>query len=404
MEIVIKAISQLKGNPKNPRVMTPRAIQAVRHSIKQFGYVVPIIVDEEDTILAGHTRLEALKAEGTDKVEVVILRGLTPQQKNTFNIIDNKTTELNPWDEDKLRELVVGIEEDLKKMGFDDEELTNLLSGKVKKEDNIPPIEETDIVVGDIFQLGQHKIICGDSSDEEVYRRLMGDERAKVCFTSPPYNMDGDMYANYSDDMKSEDYIKFNKGVLDLVAKFLDGFIFWNISYNRNSRWEFIDILHYMSHMAGFQFLELVCWNKKHGIPITSKEMMTRTYENVFVSGSEGSIAEDLEFLVCSRNNRKYVFNKKTKTGLTNYWELGTSGSQLQTHKACFPVELPSKGIAIMSDMGQIVLDPFTGSGTTLIAAEQLKRVFRGIELSPLYCEVSIKRWEQYTGSRRVKV
>jgi len=154
MKLETRKITDLKPNPNNPRILSPKAIEAVQNSIKEFGYIVPIIVDEDNNILAGHTRLEALKKENTKDVEVVVLKGLTEEQKKVVNIADNKTAELNEWDQEKLAKITKGIEDDLLKYGFSQEELNNLFKLTIEEktdEDAAPATKPTDIKIGNLW-------------------------------------------------------------------------------------------------------------------------------------------------------------------------------------------------------------------------------------------------------------
>lgn len=406
MLIESRNINQLSPNEKNPRNLSKKAIDAVKKSIESFGYLVPIVIDENNVVLAGHTRLRAVKNLGWKEVDCVVVSNLTEEEKKIFNIVDNKTTELNSWDEELLASLLSTIKEDMTQYGFSNEELDSVFKEESEEEDDIPEKNDKvdiDIKVGDIFQLGKHRLICGDSQDVNSYKRLLEEEKVKLTFTSPPYNIGGGMYQSYTDDLKSEQYVAFNKDVIALCMNFTKGYLAWNISYNRNSRKEFIDILHHLAHLDGWRFLELVCWNKKHAIPITSPDMVTRQYEDVFIVADEDTVKTELELYSISKNT-EVVFNKKLLKGITNYWEFDTSGSQLDNHKACYPVAFVSKGLVLMTDRGDAVLDPFGGSGTTMISCEKMVRKCFMIELDPVYCDVIIRRWEKYTGKRAIKL
>jgi len=212
--------------------------------------------------------------------------------------------------------------------------------------------------------------------------------------------MNAKMYQNYKDNLKSQEYIEFNLEVINLIKDYLKGFIFWNVSYNKNSRWEFLEILSRMVKETGLQFLEMIIWNKKRAMPITSTKMLTRQYEDILLAGDPDAIKEDMEIYFCGENDKGAYFNKKTRKGITNYWEISVNKTQLENHSACFPVNLPLKGILLMSEQGGVVLDPFGGSGSTLIAAEKAKRKCFMIELDPIYCDVIVKRWEIFTGKK----
>ncbi len=148
------------------------------------------------------------------------------------------------------------------------------------------------------------------------------------------------------------------------------------------------------------KFLELIVWDKGHALPITSKEMLTRQYEDILLVGDEENISNDLELYFLGRNDKRAYFNKKNQKGITNYWKIGTHKTQLVNHLACFPVALPKKGIELMTSRGDNCLDPFGGSGSTLIACEQLNRKCFVMELDPKYCDVIVKRWEGFTGDK----
>jgi DNA modification methylase len=289
-------------------------------------------------------------------------------------------------------------------MGFEKFEL-DFYPNEEEKDNDIPELKiKTDIKKGDIYKLGRHRIICGDSTDINVYEQLMNGKTAKLIFTSPPYNMGGGMYQNYKDNMQSEEYINFNMQVVKNCNQYLKGFLFWNVSYNKNSRWEFLEIMSRIVREAGLKFLELIVWDKGHGMPITSKEMITRRYEDILLAGNDDDVAKDLELFSISRNFAGAYFNKKTNHGITNYWKIDTNNTQLENHKACYPVGLPTKGIMLMTDKQDIVLDPFLGSGTTLIACEKTGRIGYGIELDPIYCQQIIDRFEKFTGLKAEKV
>lgn len=244
---------------------------------------------------------------------------------------------------------------------------------------------------------GAHYLLCGDATKIENFDLLMNKKKVKLCFTSPPYNMGGSLYRNYSDNLKSREYIDFNLAVIHNVKKYLAGFIFWNMSYNRNSRWEWIEIFYRIIKETGLSFLENIVWDKGHGLPITSKKGLTRQYENILAIGTEADIAENLDFNFIGTNQKTYWFNKKTLRGLTNYWRITSGYTQLKEIQACFPVALVVNALLIMTLKNEIVIDPFMGSGSTLIGCEKLGRISYGMEIEPRYCDLIINRWEKYT-------
>ena len=397
----MKKLADYKLNEDNPRTISEDKFQKLCDSIKDFPGMMklrPIIVDKDDIVIGGNMRYRALERLGYADIEddwLLKADDLTDEQREEFIIKDNIPYGendwdilANKWDLDLLRKWgmeVPQINREVEEDNFDVD--------KAYEESEKPKSKK-----GEIYQLGEHRVLCGDSLDYYNVESLMGGGVAKMLFTSPPYNMAGKMYANYDDNLKSAEYIKFNMEVLKNFIPFLKGFVFWNISYNKNSRWEFIEILHRIIKETGLKFMELIVWNKKHALPITSQVMLTRQYEDILLVGNEEEIAKDIEMFCVANNDGAVLFNKRTNKGITNYWELDTGGSQLSNHLACYPVKLPGKGINLMTLEGDIVVDPFLGSGTTLIACEQVKRKCYGIELDPKYVDVIRKRYAKFIG------
>lgn len=212
------------------------------------------------------------------------------------------------------------------------------------------------------------------------------------------------MYDEYKDKLGDDDYIKLNMDVIYNWSTFLKGFLFWNISYNINNRATFLEILYKISKELKMEFLDLIVWYKKTAMPVLSKEIMTRPYEDILVMGDEEVVDDEIEMITINRNIKNAVYNLKQKKFMRNFWELGTQGSQLENHKACYPVELPERAMKIMTKAEDIVLDPFLGSGTTLIAAEKIGRKCFGMELSPIYCDIIVERYVKYSGNNKIKL
>lgn len=165
-----------------------------------------------------------------------------------------------------------------------------------------------------------------------------------------------------------------------------------------------IEIFYKIIKESGFKFLEMICWDKGHALPITSKEGLTRQYEDILFIGNEENASRDLELYFLGRNDKRAYFNKKNQRGITNYWRIGTNKTQIKGNLACFPIALPRKAIELMSDRGDSILDPFGGSGSTLIACEQTNRKCFMMEIDERYCDVIITRWETLTGKKPEKI
>ena len=397
-----RKIDELLPFESNPRQLTDKQAEDLKKSLDKFDLVEIPAIDLDNRIIAGHQRVKVLQLLGRGHEEIDVRvpnRKLTASEFKEYNIRSNKNT--GQWDFNILSSSFSLT--DLVDWGFNAEDIEDYFITDEERDNRVPPLPEKAITKkGDIYELGNHRLICGDSKDYSTFEKLMGGGEANLCFTSPPYNMAADLYKTYTDDLKSEEYINFNLEIIKNVQAFLKGFIFWNISYNKNARQEFIEIIYKIIKETGLKFLELIVWDKGHGMPIVSRDMLTRQYEDILLVGNEEESARDLELYFCGSNREAY-FNKKTSRGITNYWRIGTNDSQREDLKACFPVALPLKGVLLMSTIGDIVLDPFLGSGSTMIACEKSERKCYGIELDPKYCDVIVKRWEEYTGRKAVK-
>jgi DNA modification methylase len=401
MEIKQIKIQDIKPYEKNAKKHTRKQIDQVANSIKRFGFVQPLVVDKNNELIIGHCRLEASKKLGMTEVPTLKLEDLSEEEVKALRLADNKLNE-SAWDMDLVIPELKGLSDDLLDLtGFD----RDLIIEPDEKDDEVPEVpKKPRSKLGDLYELGNHRVLCGDSTNDENIKKLFGKEKAKIIFTSPPYNMARGMYENYEDNLKREEYIDFNLKVVNNWKKYLYGFLFWNISYNKNSRDEFIEILYRIIKESGLKFLELIVWNKKSAMPIVSREAMTRTYEDILVVGNDDSIREDIEMGAILRNSKEAFFNTKTRKWLNNYWEITVNNTQLDNHKACYPVALPLRAILIMTNENEIVADPFLGSGTTLIASEKTGRICYGMELDPCYVDVIVQRYVDYTGDEKIKL
>lgn len=402
-------VNEIKPYKKNAKKHPEEQIKKIMASIEEFGIVNPIIIDKEKNIIAGHGRLEAIKRLGINRVPVLMAEHLTKTQIKAYRLADNKLAELGEWDNELLAIELKDLQDDdfdIGILGFEDEEINECIDDLIEgrgDEENIPDLSENVVTKqGDIIEMGEHKLLCGDSTDKRDVERLLKGDEVRVIFTSPPYNMGGEMYKDYDDNLKSEEYIKFNLRVIENFKEFLKGYLFWNISYNKNSRTEFIEILFNIIRKNNLRFLELIVWNKKTAMPITSKDMLTRQYELIGLYETEG--IEDLEFLVLKTTKKKANLMKNRKTAYSNYWELRPANVQTETHKAAFPVELVEKGLRMTSKRKDIVADPFGRTGSTLVACEKMERVARIMEMSEEYCQLIIDRWTTYTGNDEIKI
>lgn len=395
-----RKISELKNWESNPRTISEEEFKKLKSSIDDLGNFEPLVINTDGTVLAGNQRLRVHIERGDNEVEVSVPeRELTEQEIKKIGLISNRHS--GEWDMDKLAN---EFEDVLEELGFDD--LMPEVATEVEEDDYEEP-EELPIRVklGEVWQLGKHRLMCGDSTKIEDVEKLMDGQNIKCVFTSPPYNMGADLYAHYDDNKKSEEYIQFNMDVVNGWRKWLDGYLFWNISYNKNSRWEFLEIMYRIAKESSLKFLELIVWDKKTAMPVVSNKQMTRTYEDILVVGDEDNIRNDYEMFGLSTNRSDVFMNKRTGRTMTNYWRVRPSNTQIKgLHEACYPLELPARAIDLVTKDGEIVADPFGGSGSTLIACEQTNRVCYMMELDEHYATVIVDRWEKLTGEKAIKL
>lgn len=385
------AIGTIIPNPTNPRIIKDDKFKKLVKSIQEFPQMLelrPIVVDSNMVVLGGNMRLKACIAAGLKEVPIIIADQLTDAQKGEFIIKDNVgfgewdwDLLANEWDVETLQDW--GLE-----LPFDN---TPVL--EAEEDDYEAPSEiKTDIVLGDLIEIGNHRLICGDATDSDAVARLMDGQKADMVFTSPPYNANtnssSDIFSQnksvklysdgYSDNLESSDYVNFASSVLNNCFLFTDGHIFWNVSYNANSRFEYIQQIQNHLHYL----IEQICWKKSSHIPF--KGSLMREWEPIYVFSTNGNML-----------------------GLdsvhSNHWEVSNNKSQQDNHKACFPVELPSRAIRL-NDSYKVIFEPFTGSGSTMVAAHQLNRKCYGMELDPKYCQVIIDRMHKIDPTIKIKI
>lgn len=409
-KINIENLKTAEYNPRKDLKPGDEKYEHIKKSIEEFGYVDPIVVNKDMTVIGGHQRLKILKELGYNEIECNVVNVNKSIEKKMNIALNNNSGE---WDNEKLKKLMQEISKDFEDMdstGFNSDEIEELFGEKEEiseddfdVEQHAAEIKEPITNLGDVWILGEHRLMCGDSTKKEDVSKLMNGNIAKCLFTSPPYNMGANMYENYEDNLESKKYIDFNLDVIKVWKEHLKGYLFWNISYNRNSRWEFIEIMYRIIKDIGLRFMELIVWDKGHGMPIVSEDMLTRQYEDILMVSNDEEFSQEMDLYYLGTTEQRGYFNKKKGKGITNYWRITTGNTQLDNHKACFPVKLPARAIELTTNKNDIVIDCFGGSGTTLIACEKSNRKCYMMELDPKYCDVIIERWEQLTGKKAKK-
>lgn len=398
----VKAV-ELKPDPNNPRTHSKKQVAQIAASMREFGVVNPILIDDTGEIIAGHGRLQAAKSLDHEYVPVIRLNGLTAVQKKALRIADNKIALGAAWDTDLLRQQVIEIqaidvEFDLTVMGFEVAEidLLNKPSDETTAtDDNLPdPPADPRTKAGDIWQLGRHRIGCGDSRDPEFVQRVVGDGlQVDAAFVDPPFNVKVQGHANLrskhpefamaSGEMSDPEFIRFLEQTLGaLAAVSRDGAVHFICM-----DWRHMEHLLRAAEVVYDQLLNLCVWNKSNA---GMGSLYRSKHELVFV------------YRVGSAQHLNNVELGKHGRNRTNVWDYasvnGSRRNELEWHPTVKPAAMVAGAIQDVTKRGDLVLDTFLGSGTTLIAAERTGRVFRGVEIDPAYVDLAIERWEAMTG------
>lgn len=403
------AVSDLRPNPRNARVHSSKQLHQIKASIEEFGFNNPVLIDKDNLIIAGHGRVEAARLLGLETVPVLRIEHLTDEQKRMFALADNKIALNASWDMEMLRQDVVELSAldlnlDLEITGFETAEIDLLIDGptqavKADRADIVPKVEALAVSrLGDLWLLGDHRLLCGDACDAAAYAELMDGEQARVVFTDPPYNVPIDGHVGGLGSVKHREF-KMASGEMTSAefTAFLNG-IFRNmtdISVDGAIHFVCMDWRHMAEVMAAatgvYSALKNLCvWNKNNG---GMGSFYRSKHELVFVyKVGSGSHINTVEL----GKSGRYRTNVWDYAGV-NTWRAGRD-ADLEMHPTVKPTALVIDAIKDCSRRGDIVLDPCVGSGTTLIAAHKARRRARAIELDPLYVDVVIRRWQTFTG------
>lgn len=429
MEVKLINIDSIKPYEKNPRV-NDAAVDAVAASLKEFGFRQPLVVDEADVIIVGHTRWKAAKKLGLAKVPVHVANDLTPAQVKAYRIADNATNEIAGWNYELLPIELSALQEmnfDIGTLGFDEEELSRIMSGDVQEgitdPDDVPaPPDEAITKPGDLWVLGNHRLLYGDSSKAEDVDRLLDGATIHLVNTDPPYNvkveprsgnaiaaglssfpgpthhqqMDvalGKSTHATTDKMRPRDRSLENDFLSDDdFARLLRAW-FGNIQRVLSPGRTFYiwggysNIYNYPMALRDCElyFSQMVIWVK--GWPVMTRKDFMGNHEWCFYGWREGA-------------GHKFY----GPANITDVWSIKKDNPRSYVHLTQKPVELAVRAIQYSSLVGENVLDLFGGSGSTLIACEQTGRHAFLMELDALYCDVIVQRWEQFTGKKAQRV
>ena len=376
---------------RNARTHSEEQVAQIAASIVEFGFTNPILAGSDGVIVAGHGRLAAAQKLGLDTVPVVVLDHLTPTQRRALIIADNRIAENAGWDDAMLRIELQSLQEDgfnLDITGFDADALAEIMAGEETAvdgqtdDDAVPEVPVTPISrPGDVWELGNHRLLCGDATDPFSYEALMADVQADMVFTDPPYNVD---YAKSAKDkMRGKDRPILNDNLGDGFYDFLLAALTPMLArcaggtYIAMSSGE-LDTLQQAFRAAGGKWSTFIIWAKNTFT--LGRADYQRQYEPILYGWPEGQNRH-----WCGDRDQGDVWNIKKP-------------QKNDLHPTMKPVELVERAIRNSSRPGDIVLDPFGGSGTTLIAAEKSGRIGWLIELDPKYVDVIVRRWQDWSG------
>jgi DNA modification methylase len=428
MHVDLRPIGSIRPYANNPR-LNDAAVEAVAASIREFGFRQPIVVDEDGVIIVGHTRYKAALKLGLTEVPVHVAVGLSPAQAKAYRLADNQTSQLSGWDDDKLPLELMALQEmgfDLNLTGFSSDELLQLLQGEaatpLADPDDVPAPPDAAITQpGDLWRLGDHRLLCGDSSKPEDVDRLLAGAAIHLVNTDPPYNVKVEPRSNnaiaaglssFPPDAKphyhgfdlardaqkgTPTHKKLRPKDRPLVNDFVSDVEFDRLLYawfGNLARvllpgrcfyiWGgYANVANYppVLKATGLYFSQTIIWDKQH--PVLTRKDYMGAHEWCFYGWREGAAHQ--------------FFGPNNATDL---WSIKKVNPQRMIHLTEKPVELAQRALEYSSQRGEHVLDLFGGSGSTLIAAELTGRQAYLMELDPLYCDVMVQRFENVTGKK----
>ncbi|CAH0126565.1 site-specific DNA-methyltransferase [Roseomonas sp. CECT 9278] len=444
-KIVLRPVAELRAHPGNARVHGAAQIEQIKASMLAFGFTNPLLVDEAGVLIAGHGRLEAATALGMAKVPVIVLRHLSAAQKEALRLADNRIAENATWDQALLRDALAAVQAvpdiDLGALGFSADELTAILAAADEAVIDGDPPQDADQPVGaqdaaeaedapaedpadadpvpprqavtrpgDIWLLGEHRLLCGDSTDAATVARVMGDDRAALLFTSPPYGNQRDYTTG-----GGTDWDALMQGVFQHLDAAMrpDGQVLVNLGLiHRDNEWQpyWSGWLDWM-RARGWRRFGLYTWDQGPGLPGDWNGRLAPAFEFLFHFNRQSRQANKIVPCKWAGSPNKGSGLRAADGTISEYQHAGLpvqdfripdnvlrltrhKGRGIETeHPAVFPVVLPEFLMRTYTDDGEVVFEPFGGSGTTILAGQRTGRAVRAIELAPAYVDLAVARW-----------
>ena len=417
--IPVDKIIPYKQNPRK----NDDAVNIVKKSLKEFGFQQPLVLDANYEIVVGHTRYNAALKLGMNEIPCILAEHLSNEQIKAYRIMDNKSAEYSKWNTDLLTKEIIELLEsdyDISLTGFTQNELKDmdinvdlddLASQGLSDEDDVPEISGEYVnKVGDVWMMGEHRLMCGDSTDKATVTKLMNGQRADMVFTDPPYNVAVEQSAGtiMNDDMDAEDFKDF---LAETYKRYYENMKLGAVIYVAHSEAErasftkeFVD--------AGFKLAQNLIWNKQHAV--ISRQDYNWKHEPILYGWKEGAghyYCEDFTQTTVIENKPDY--NRMEKNELIEVIKKMTENftatvidfdkpNKSELHPTMKPVGLVQRLIQNSSKQDWLVLDLFGGAGSTLIASVKAKRKCYMMELDPRFADVIIERWQKYTGKEAI--
>lgn len=410
--IIERAVDTLKPYARNARTHSKKQLKQIASSIERFGFVNPVLIGDDDSIIAGHGRVEAAKLLGRKTVPTLEISHLSDAERRAYLLADNKLALNAGWDNELLALELQGLLDDdfdLELTGFNIAEIDFIIEDAASANPDASDPADDDVLdidgpavtrMGDLWLLGSHKLICGDAQDGESFHRLVGNEQVDLLFTDPPYNVkiDGNVcglgsvkhreFAFASGEMSEDEFTGFLRTTLGNASSIMrDGAIAYVCM-----DWRHMGEMLAAGKSAFTELKNLVVWNKTNG---GMGAFYRSKHELIFVF-KQGRAPHTNSFGLGETG--RYRTNVWDYAGISSI--SSSRGDELAMHPTVKPVAMIADAIKDCSRRGEIILDCFGGSGSTLIAAEKTGRRARLIEYDPIYCDTIIRRWEKHSGKR----
>lgn len=411
LQIKYQSLDQIRPDPTNPRLHGKRHVRQLAKSIEAFGFNAPILIDDDNQIVAGHGRHAAAVLLGLPTLPTICLGHLTPEQRRAYMVADNRLGDLSKWDGKALAGIMLELAEadlsfDVEAAGFSVGEIDLMVAAAADdgedRDDVLPDPSSAITQAGDIWDLGDHVVLAGSALDDASYPALMADDQAHLVFSDPPYNVpiDGHVsglgkvkhreFAQASGEMSEEEFIRFLTTALQLAARASrDGSLhYWAMDWRHQYE------LSVAARSVYDEQVNLCVWGKT----AAGMGSLYRSQHELFAVWRKGKVRH--------RNNVELGRFGRSRSNLWRYpgansfGRSSDEGNLLELHPTVKPVALVADAILDSTRRNDLVLDPFLGSGSTLIAAEKVGRRCRGIELDPAYVDTIIRRWQRWSGGQ----